>query len=260
MENKRLELKRTVLVTGAASGIGADMAKAFYQAGYQLVLVDLNVPDYLSEFDERAQDVCFVQADLSITAACSDTIQQATRRFSTIDILINNAGFQHVCPLHEFPVDVWQRMLGVMLTAPFMLIQGVWAGMKLRGWGRIVNIGSIHSQVASANKVGYISAKHGLIGLTKTAALEGGPLGITANAICPAYVRTPLVEKQIASQAATLGITQEAVESDVFLKSSAIGKLIAPSEISSLALYLCSDNAKSVTGASWNIDCGWTAQ
>ena len=260
MEKKLQELKQTVLITGAASGIGADLAKAFFQAGYQLVLADLNAPQYLSEFDERAQDVLFVQADLSSEVACDDIIQQATRRFSAIDILINNAGFQHICLLEEFPIDVWQRMLAVMLTAPFLLTQGVWPGMKRKGWGRIVNIGSIHSQVASPNKVGYTSAKHGLIGLTKTAALEGGPLGITANAICPAYVRTPLVEKQIASQAVALGISKEAVESEVFLKSSATGKLIAPSEISSLALYLCSDNARSVTGASWNIDCGWTAQ
>lgn len=260
MNNMPQQAKRTALITGAASGIGADLAKAFYRAAYQLVLVDVHTPDYLHELKDRAEDVCFVQADLSEASACEEIIQQGLREFSSIDILINNAGFQHVCPLEAFPVEQWQRMLAVMLTAPFLLTQGVWPGMKRKGWGRIVNIGSIHSQVASKNKVGYTSAKHGLIGLTKTAALEGGPLGITANAICPSYVRTPLVEQQIAAQAATLGISAEAVQSEVFLKSAATGRLIDPSEISNLALYLCSENARSVTGASWNIDCGWTTQ
>jgi 3-hydroxybutyrate dehydrogenase len=250
----------TVLVTGAASGIGAEMARAFYQAGYRLVLADINAPPYLSEFAERAQDVCVVQADLSEAAACREIVQQGIEKFGSIDILINNAGFQYICPLESFPLDRWNKLLAVMLTAPFLLTQLVWPGMKQKKWGRIVNMGSIHSQVASVNKVGYTSAKHGLIGLTKTAALEGGPVGITVNAICPAYVRTPLVENQIAAQAETLGISQEAVESQVFLKSAATGQLIAPAEIASLVLYLCSDQAKSVTGASWNIDCGWTAQ
>lgn len=254
------QVKRTALITGAASGIGADLARAFYQAGYQLVLADLNAPDYLPAFQQRADDVCFVQADLSQEADCKEVIGQGRRYFSSLDILINNAGFQHVCPLEEFPVELWQRMLAVMLTAPFLLTQGVWKSMQQNQWGRIVNIGSIHSQVASHNKVGYTAAKHGLIGLTKTAALEGGPHGITVNAICPAYVRTPLVENQIASQAAALGISPEAVQSEVLLKSAATGRLIEPSEISSLVLYLCSEDAKSVTGASWNIDGGWTAQ
>jgi 3-hydroxybutyrate dehydrogenase len=252
--------KQTALITGAASGIGAELAKGFFEAGYQLLLADLDVPPYLADFEVRAQDVCFVPVDLSREADCQELIGQGLQRFATIDILINNAGFQHVCALEDFPFEVWQRMLAVMLTAPFLLTQAVWPGMKQQGWGRIVNIGSIHSQVASRNKVGYTSAKHGLIGLTKTAALEGGPVGITVNAICPAYVRTPLVERQIASQAETLGISQETVQSEVFLKSAATGKLIEPGEISALVLYLCSENAKSVTGASWNIDCGWTAQ
>ncbi len=252
--------QRTALITGAASGIGAALTAAFYRAGYRLVLADLKVPDYLAELGERAADVCFVQADLSEATACQAIVDEGLDRFSSIDMLINNAGFQHVCPLDTFPVEQWQRMLAVMLTAPFLLMQGVWPGMQLQGWGRIVNIGSIHSQVASRNKVAYTTAKHGLIGLTKTAALEGGPLGITANAICPAYVRTPLVEQQIAAQAETLGISQAAVQSEVFLKSAATGRMIEPGEIAELALYLCSDSAKSVTGASWNIDCGWTAQ
>ncbi|MCA9132864.1 MAG: 3-hydroxybutyrate dehydrogenase [Planctomycetales bacterium] len=250
----------SALITGASSGIGAELARAFYEANYRLLLADIHPPSDISDFAERAADVCFVQTDLSQEAACAELVRQGLQRFSSIDILINNAGFQHVCPLDSFPPEQWQRMLAVMLTAPFLLTQAVWPGMKRQGWGRIVNMASIHAQIASPNKVGYTAAKHGLLGLTKTAALEGGPLGITVNAICPAYVRTPLVEKQIAAQAETLGISQEAVQREVFLKSAATGRLIDPREISSLALYLCSDNASSVTGASWNIDCGWTAQ
>ena len=254
------QVSRTALITGAASGIGADLAKSFYDAGYKLVLADLNPPDFLDDFSERSDDICFVQADLSSESACEQIVQQGLQQFSVIDVLINNAGFQHLCPLESFPIDVWKRMFAVMLTAPLLLTQQVWPGMKHQRWGRIVNIGSIHSQVASPNKVGYTSMKHGLIGLTKTAALEGGPLGITVNAICPAYVQTPLVQQQIAAQAKTRGISPDAVESEVFLKSAATGRMIAPQEISSLVLYLCSENARSVTGASWNIDGGWTAQ
>lgn len=255
-----LQPSRVALITGAASGIGANLARSFYDAGYKLVLADLQPPDFLKDFSDRSDDVCFVQADLSNESACEQIVQQGLHRFSTIDVLINNAGFQHICDLESFPIEIWQRMFAVMLTAPLLLTQQVWPGMKGQRWGRIVNIGSIHSHVASPHKVGYTSMKHGLIGLTKTAALEGGPLGITVNAICPAYVRTPLVKKQIAAQAKTRGISPDAVESDVFLKSAATGQMIAPQEISDLVLYLCSENARSVTGASWNIDGGWTAQ
>lgn len=252
--------KQTALITGAASGIGAELAKSFFQAGYQLVLTDINKPTYLPDFAQREQDICFVQADLAEESVCREIVNQGISRFTSIDVLINNAGFQHVSPVEDFSEETWQKMLAVMLTAPFLLTKYVWHGMKKKSWGRIVNIGSIHSKVASPNKVGYISAKHGLIGLTKTTALEGGPLGITVNAICPAYVRTPLVENQIEAQAETMGISKSAVENEVLLRSAVTGSLIEPREISSLVLYLCSENAKSVTGASWDIDCGWTAQ
>ena len=255
-----MQQQKTVLITGASSGIGANLAQSFFQDGHRLVLTDLNAPAYLPDFSERQQDVCFVQADLEQTTACKKIVQQGIEQFSSIDILINNAGFQHVSPVETFPEEIWQKMLAVMLTAPFLLTKLVWTSMKQRQWGRIINIGSIHSQVASLNKVGYTTVKHGLIGLTKTTALEGGALGITVNAICPSYVRTPLVENQIAAQAETLDISKEAVIGEVLLKSAAIRRLIDPQKISCLVQYLCSDNAKSVTGASWNIDCGWTAQ
>ena len=251
---------KTVLITGAASGIGAELARSFFEAGCQLVLTDINEPTSLANPLFSSRNVCFIRSDLAEGASCRKIVEQGIARFGAIDILLNNAGFQHVCPVESFPEEIWNRMMAVMLTAPFLLTKHVWPGMKKNGWGRIINIGSIHSKVASLNKVGYISAKHGLIGLTKTAALEGGPLGITVNAICPAYVRTPLVENQIEAQAQTLGISKQAVESEVLLKTAVTGRLIEPGEISSLVLYLCSENARSVTGASWEIDCGWTAQ
>jgi 3-hydroxybutyrate dehydrogenase len=177
-----------------------------------------------------------------------------------VDILVNNAGFQHISPIEEFPIEQWNKLLGVMLTAPFLLMRYSWPMMKQKGWGRVINIASVHAMVASPFKAGYISAKHGVIGLTKTAALEGGEFGITVNAICPAYVRTPLVENQIADQARTRGIKEEEVVTDVMLKNAAIKKLIEPEEVANLVAFLASDQASSITGSSLTIDSGWTAQ
>ena len=180
--------------------------------------------------------------------------------YGEVHILINNAGFQHIDPIEVFPEDTWDKMLAVMLTAPFLLTKYVWGSMKTHGWGRIVNISSIHGRVASPFKSAYITAKHGLIGLTRTAALEGGEHGITVNAICPAYVRTPLVESQIADQARTRGISIEDVVEQVMLEPAAVKRLITPEEVAALVVYLCSDVAGAITGADWAIDLGWTAR
>lgn len=251
---------KVALITGAASGIGAEIARTLYHEGCDVVIADLHEPEYLSELTAEGQRTLFVSTDLSQTEQCQSLVERVTREWGGVDILVNNAGFQHVSPLEDFPEAVWEKMLQVMLTAPFLLTKYVLPGMKQRQWGRIINMGSIHSQVASLNKAGYIAAKHGLVGLTKTTALEGGPFQITANVICPAYVRTPLVEQQIAAQAETLGISTEEVESQVFLKASATGRMIEPAEVASMVSYLCSEQAKSITGACWTIDGGWTAQ
>ena len=251
---------KVALITGAASGIGAEIARTLYHEGCDVVIADLHAPEYLSELSAEDQRTLFVPTDLSQTEQCQSLVERVTREWGGVDILVNNAGFQHVSPLEDFPEVVWEKMLQVMLTAPFLLTKYVLPGMKERQWGRIINMGSIHSQVASLNKAGYIAAKHGLVGLTKTTALEGGPFQITANVICPAYVRTPLVEQQIAAQAETLGISTEEVESQVFLKASATGRMIEPAEVASMVSYLCSEQAKSITGACWTIDGGWTAQ
>ena len=251
---------KTALITGAASGIGAEIAKTLFNEGCHIVIADLNEPDDLSNLASEVQRALYVPTDLSKQESCQELVERVVKEFGSIDILVNNAGFQHISPLEDFPESVWETMLQVMLTAPFLLTKYVLPGMKQKQWGRIINMGSIHSQVASLNKAGYIAAKHGLVGLTKSTALEGGPSGITANVICPAYVRTPLVEQQIAAQAETLGLSLEEIESQVFLKASATGKMIEPAEVASMVSYLCSDQAKSITGACWTIDGGWTAQ
>tara|TARA_R110002095_G_scaffold78363_2_gene67462 strand:+ start:1536 stop:2294 length:759 start_codon:yes stop_codon:yes gene_type:complete len=251
---------KTALITGAASGIGAEIAKTLFHDGCHVVIADLNEPDFLTDLKHETQSALFVSTDLSKQESCQALVDRVVRDFGAVDILVNNAGFQNISPLEDFPETVWEKMLQVMLTAPFLLTKYAFPMMKQKQWGRIINMGSIHSQVASLNKAGYIAAKHGLVGLTKTTALEGGRFGITANVICPAYVRTPLVEQQIAAQAQSLGISAEEVESQVFLKASATGNMIEPAEVASMVSYLCSDNAKSITGGCWTIDGGWTAQ
>ncbi|HEX9778028.1 MAG TPA: 3-hydroxybutyrate dehydrogenase, partial [Geopsychrobacteraceae bacterium] len=201
----------------------------------------------------------FIHADLSDRAACKALIDATIAKYGTLDVLINNAGIQHVSPVEDFPEDKWDFMIRLMLTAPFLLTKYAWPHMKAAGWGRVINISSVHGLRASEFKSAYISAKHGIMGLTKTTALEGGPHGITVNAICPAYVRTPLVDNQIDAQAATHNIPREEVINSIMLKKAAIKRMIEPGEIGAAVLYLCSDAAGCMTGTDFTIDCGWTA-
>jgi 3-hydroxybutyrate dehydrogenase len=251
-------MKKCAIVTGGASGIGKSISEALYEAGHDIVIVDLNRDTGEAAANEVGGH--FIEADLSTASACRAVVAQTLQIYSRADILINNAGFQHVAPLEEFPEERWETMINLMLTAPFLLTKYVWPSMKKHKWGRVVNIASIHALIASPNKVGYISAKHGMLGLTRTAALEGGPHKITVNALCPAYVRTPLVENQIADQAKVHNLAEEEVVEQIMLKPAALKQLIEPEEIGELTAFLCSDNGKSITGACWTIDCGWTAQ
>ena len=248
---------RVVLITGAAGGFGQAMARVFSERGSRVVLSDLR-----DEGADVAREVggAFFRADISNGAEVKDLCRRIVESEGGVDVLVNNAGYQNIDPVDEFDEEVWSKMIEVMLTAPFRLTKHLLPGMKERGWGRIVNMSSIHGLVASPYKSAYIAAKHGLIGLTKTVALEAGEFGITVNAICPGYSRTSLVENQIADQARTRGIPAEEVLTNVMLGPAAIKRLVEPEEIAQLAAFLASDHAGSITGAAYTIDAGWTAR
>ena len=249
---------KVAIVTGAASGIGLACAERLAAEGARVVLADVNE----QAGTEHAKRIGgrFVAADLARREGCKRLVEEALAAYGTVHVLVNNAGYQHVSPIEEFPEDQWERMIALMLTAPFLLTRYCWPAMKKQKWGRVVNIASIHALVASPFKVGYISAKHGLVGLTRTAALEGGEFGITVNAICPAYVRTPLVDAQIADQAKANDISPEEVIEKIMLAPAAVKRLIEPAEVAEFVAYLCSESAGTITGAALNMDLGWTAR
>ena len=249
--------QQVALITGAASGIGLAVTEALSAAGRTVVLADVNTE--AGETAARRLGGTFVQADLSKGEGCKSLAETVLNKFGRCDILVNNAGIQHVAPIEDFPEEKWDFIINLMLTAPFLLSKYFWPAMRKRGWGRIVNINSAHGLRASEFKVAYISAKHGLAGLTKTAALEGGPQGITVNPRHAGSILDPLVDNQIEAQAATHGIPREEVISNIMLKKAAVKKLIEPSEVGELVVYLCSDSAACITGSMLTIDCGWTA-
>jgi 3-hydroxybutyrate dehydrogenase len=245
---------RTALVTGAASGIGAACTAALAVAGAHVIALDL-----AGEALEKQA------AELGTEPVVADLVNEVDLmrlepRMGHVDILVNNAGVQYVSPVEEFPPERFGGIVALMLVAPFRLARAVLPGMYSRNWGRIVNISSIHGLRASAYKSAYVAAKHGLEGLSKVIALEGGPRGVTSNTICPAYVRTPLVERQIADQARVHGIPEDEVVEKIMLTEPAIKRLVEPSEVAQAALYLCSSAASFVTGTSVLLDGGWSAR
>ncbi|MEU6102721.1 3-hydroxybutyrate dehydrogenase [Streptomyces flaveolus] len=246
---------RTALVTGAAGGIGRACALRLAAAGAKVRAVDRDAAG-LDALAELAVDLTGTVEPHVLDLTDLDAAEHAA---AGTDVLVNNAGLQMVRPLEEFPPDVFHTVLTVMLEAPFRLIRGALPHMYGQGWGRIVNVSSVHGLRASAYKAAYVSAKHGLEGLSKTAALEGAAHGVTSNCVNPAYVRTPLVEKQISDQARAHGIPEEQVLSDVLLRDSALRRLIEPEEVAEAVAYLCGPQASFVTGTSLVLDGGWTA-
>jgi 3-hydroxybutyrate dehydrogenase len=255
---------KTALITGSTSGIGLGIADAFATLGANIVLNGFGDQAGIEQLraglaDKYGVKVAYDGADMSQAGAIERMMAAALAGFGAVDILVNNAGIQHVAPVDEFPVAKWDAILAINLSAAFHTTRLALPAMRKKGWGRVINVASAHALVASPFKAAYVAAKHGIAGFTKTVALEAAEQGITANAICPGYVWTPLVEKQIPDTAKARGITEAQVKRDVLLAAQPTKKFVAVSEVAALAVFLASDAAASITGTVLPIDGGWTA-
>ena len=255
---------KTALVTGSTSGIGLALATAMAKEGANVVLNGFGDPAEIEKTragltEAHGVGVTHSPADMSRPDEIAAMIADAHREFGAVDVLCNNAGIQHVSPIEDFPVDKWDAIIAINLSAAFHAIRAAVPKMKARGWGRIVNTASAHALVASPFKAAYVAAKHGIAGLTKVVALETAQAGITVNAICPGYVWTPLVERQIPDTMKARGLTEEQVKRDVLLAAQPTKQFVTVEEVAALAVYLCSDAAKNITGALLPMDGGWTA-
>lgn len=242
---------RRALVTGAASGIGAACARALAEAGARVIAADVDAAGAARIAEEIGGEPWTV--DLADTRALEDLVLD-------VDVLVNNAGIQHVAPIEEFPPEQFRRILALMLEAPFLLVRAALPHMYERGFGRIINITSVHGLRASPYKSAYVAVKHGLEGLSKVIALEGGARGVTSNCISPGYARTPIVDRQIADQARLHGIAEEDVLETILLAESAVKRLVEPADIAALAVWLAGPGAGMATGSSFTIDGGWSAK
>jgi 3-hydroxybutyrate dehydrogenase len=256
--------QKTALVTGSTSGIGLGIAEALARNGANLVMNGFGQADEIERLrarlvTEHRVKVIFSPADMSQPASIEAMMKLARDELGGIDILVNNAGIQHVAPIEEFPLDKWNAIIAINLSAAFHTTRLAMGHMKRQKWGRIINIASAHALVASPFKSAYVAAKHAVAGLTKTVALEVAGLGITVNAVCPGYVLTPLVEKQIPDTAKARGITEDQVRRDVLLASQPTKKFVTIEQVAGLVQFLCSSDADSITGAILPIEGGWTA-
>ncbi len=244
--------RRAALVTGAASGIGRAVAARLTEAGIDVLAVDLHP-------DASGPGIAH-EADLTGAEANEAAVEAALERFGRLDVVVANAGIQHVSPIEEFPLERWETIVSLLLTSPFVLAKTAWPALRESGAGRFIVIASVHGLVASPFKAAYVSAKHGVLGLVKTLALEGAEIGVTATAVCPGYVRTPLVEKQIADQARAHGLSEDQVLEQVILAPHAVKELIEPAEVAEVVAFLAGPAGRAFTGAPVTMDQGWTAR
>ncbi|HXF15519.1 MAG TPA: 3-hydroxybutyrate dehydrogenase [Burkholderiales bacterium] len=256
---------KSAIVTGSTSGIGLGIARALAAQGCNVMLNGFGDSTQIEKLRaglaaEHKVVALYSSADMSKPLEVAAMVDQAARRFGAVDVLVNNAGIQHVAPVDEFPIEKWDQILAINLSSAFHAIRSALPGMRRRKWGRIINIASAHGLVASPFKSAYVAAKHGLLGLTKTVALEAAGSGITCNAICPGYVLTPLVEKQIEDHVKARGIAREEAISNVILERQPSKEFVKVDEIAALTVFLAADQAASITGAAYSIDGGWTAQ
>jgi 3-hydroxybutyrate dehydrogenase len=256
---------KVALVTGSTSGIGLGIAQSLARQGASILFNGFGSADDIAKLQAETQATYGVQtayhgADLSKVAEIEALAQFAVSTFGGVDILVNNAGIQHVAPVEDFPVERWDSVIAINLSSVFHTTRLLLPGMKARGWGRIVNIASAHGLVASAQKAAYVAAKHGVVGLSKVVALETAQLPITCNAICPGWVLTPLVQKQIDAKAAAQGISVAEASKQLLGEKQPSLQFVTPEQLGELTVFLCSDAASNVRGAAWNVDGGWVAQ
>jgi 3-hydroxybutyrate dehydrogenase len=252
---------KTALVTGSTSGIGLGIAKALARQGANIVLNGFgDVEGPKAEVKALGAKVAYHAADMSKPADIEDMMKFAAAQFGRVDILVNNAGIQHVAPVEDFPPEKWDAVIAINLSSAFHASRIALPAMKAANWGRIINVASVHGLVASAQKSAYVAAKHGLVGLTKVIALENATTGVTCNAICPGWVLTPLVQKQVDAKAAANGWTNEQATRELLGEKEPSLQFTTPEELGELAVFFCSEAAKNVRGVAWNMDGGWAAQ
>jgi len=256
---------KTALVTGSTSGIGQGIAEALAGRGCDIVLNGFGDAGEIEAMRARLAETAGVQvtyspADMTKPDEIAAMVREAEARFGALDVLVNNAGIQHTAPIEEFPVETWDAIIAINLSSTFHTVRAALPAMRGRGWGRIINVASVHGLVASVHKAAYVAAKHGIVGLTKMIALETAGRGVTCNAICPGWVQTPLVRKQIEDRAREEGVGVEAVKTELLSEKQPSGEFVTTAQIGELACFLCTDAAAQMTGAALNIDGGWVAR
>jgi 3-hydroxybutyrate dehydrogenase len=252
---------KTALVTGSTSGIGLGIAKALAEQGANIMMNGFGEKDAaMAQVKAFGVEVDYHGADMSKPAEIEAMMQAIEKRFGAIDILVNNAGIQHVANIEDFPVDRWDAIIAINLSSAFHTTRLAMSGMKQRNWGRIINLASVHGLVGSAQKSAYVAAKHGIVGLTKVTALETAQTGVTCNAICPGWVLTPLVQKQVDARAQKDQVNNEEAKKRLLSEKQPSGEFVTPEQLAALAVFFCSPAATQIRGVAWNMDGGWAAQ